>query len=350
LELGRPQEALAAYSRSLALVQQAAAAAPSDAEVRFALARSHTRIGFTFRLMGRPTEALQSYVDARAIQEPLARENPRVARYAEVLSWTLSNLGLIDVELARPADAIRLHRQAMAIHVKLVGQHPGDAAYRNDLAWCWRYLCQALAAVGDRDGALRLAERAAALYEELVRADPKAVERRWRLARCLDEVGRIHVLSGRPTDAALPLARAAALHESLAQENPVAYGVDVIRNRLYTSYQRGLSGRLEEAAACIRSAQDHLNRLPHVRPDLLLHDLACSHVLWSSAGREGAIAPPEREARTQRALAALRRAAEAGVVKLDQIRRDPVLNPLRPRPDFQQIIMDLSFPIDVFHG
>jgi hypothetical protein len=90
--------------------------------------------------------------------------------------------------------------------------------------------------------------------------------------------------------------------------------------------------------------------LPHVRPELLLHDLACSHILWSSAGREGAIAPPEREARTQRALAALRRAAVAGEVKPDQIRRDPVFDPLGPRRDFQQIIMDLSFPIEVFQG
>src|SRR5262249_58323407 len=135
---------------------------------------------------------------------------------------------------------------------------------------------------------------------------------------------------------ARPLERAAALHEALAQDNPVVYGVDVIRNRLYASQQRLLSGRSEEARACLRRAEDELKRSPHVHPGWLLHDLACSYLLWSSAGREGAIAPAEREVRTQRAMAALRRAVMAGHVGLDQIRRDPVLDPLRPRRDFQE--------------
>jgi hypothetical protein len=83
---------------------------------------------------------------------------------------------------------------------------------------------------------------------------------------------------------------------------------------------------------------------------MLLHDLACSHILWSAAGREGAIGPVEREARTQRAIAALRRTLLAGAGDLDQVRGDPVLDPLRPRRDFQEMIMDLCFPADAFQG
>jgi serine/threonine-protein kinase len=350
LELGRPEEALAAYQHSHELVEHLAAASPLDDDVQFALARSHTRIGFTYRTMGRAHDALRSYENARAIQEPLARKNPGTSRYQEVLSWTLSNLGVIDVELGRPSAAIRLQRQAIAIHSELVGSNPADASYRSDLGWCWRYLCQALSAAGDRDAALRLAEQAVALYDELIEDEPTVVELRWRLARCLDELGRIHVLSGRPNDAVEPLERAADLHEALAVDNPVAYGVDVIRNRLYAAFQRALSGRPEEAASCIRKVEDHLKRSSHVRPDLLLHDLACSHILWSPAGREGAIGPAEREGRTQRAIAALRRAVSAGHVTLDQIRQDPVLHPLHSRHDFQELMLDLSFPVDVFQG
>jgi hypothetical protein len=83
---------------------------------------------------------------------------------------------------------------------------------------------------------------------------------------------------------------------------------------------------------------------------MLLHDLACSHILWSAAGREGAIGPAEREARTRRALAVLRRAVLTGHADLVQIRRDPVLDPLRGRPDFQELILDLSFPADPFRS
>jgi tetratricopeptide (TPR) repeat protein len=347
-ELGRQDEALATHRRALALVEQMAAAAPADAGVRFALARCHTRIGFALRTMARPAEALRAYEQAREIQESLARDHPETARYREVLSWTLSSLGVIELEFGRAAEAIGLHRQAIAIHEDLVGRDPGNATYRNDLGWCWRYLSQALGASGERDAALRMARQAVALYEELVRADRGAAELRWRWARCLDEVGRICSLSGRPAEGARPLERAVELHEGLARDNPVFYGVDVIRSRLYAAYQRVLSGRPEEAVACIRRVEDVLNRTPQVRPALLLHDLACSHILWSAAGREGAIGPAEREARTQRAIEVLRRAVVVGHVDLDQVRRDPLLDPLRPRRDFQEMIMDLSFPVNAF--
>jgi serine/threonine-protein kinase len=349
-ELGRQEEALATHRRSLALVEEMAVAAPADAEIRFALARCHTRIGFTLRTMARPAEARRACEQAREIQESLARDHPETARYREVLSWTLSNLGVIDLELGRPAEAIGLHRQAIAIHEDLVGRHPDHAVYRNDLGYCWRHLSQALAASGDRDAALRMAVQAVALYEELVRADRGAVELRWRLARCLDEVGRLYTLSGRPAEAAQPLERAVELHEALALDDPVFYGVDVIRNRLYAAYQRILSGRPEEAAACLRRVQDVLKWTPQVRPAMLLHDLACSHILWSAAGREGAIGPAEREARTRRAIAVLRRAVMAGYADLVQVRRDPVLDPLRLRRDFEEMILDLSFPADPFRS
>jgi tetratricopeptide (TPR) repeat protein len=325
-----------------------AAAAPADAELRSALARCYSRIGFTFRTMGRPTEALRAYEHAREIQESLAREHPDITHYREVLFWTLSNLGVIELEFGRHAEAIRLHRQAIAIHEDLVGRSPSNAAYRNDIGWCWGYLGQALAASGDRDAALRTASQAVALYEDLVRADSGAVEYRWRLARCLDEVGRICTLSGRPAEAAQPLERAVELHEALNRDNPGFYGVEVVRNRLYAAHERLAAGRPEEARACLQRAKEELKRSHQVRAGMLLQDLACSHVLWSAAGREGAIGPAEREARTRRAIAVLRRAVMAGHADLMQVCRDPVLDPLRRRPDFEEMILDLSFPSDPF--
>jgi tetratricopeptide (TPR) repeat protein/tRNA A-37 threonylcarbamoyl transferase component Bud32 len=349
-ELGRQDEALAAHRRALEMVARMAAATPDDPERRSALARCHTRVGFTLRTMGRTAEALQSYGQARAIQEPLARDHPAVARYREVLSWTLSNLGVIEQDLGRTAEAIRFHQQALDIHQGLLGFQLGSAQYRNDLGWCWRYLSQGLASAGDLGAALQSAEQAVALYEELVRDDRRNVEFRWRLARSLDEMGRIGSLSGRPADAANALERAAEIHEALARDNPGFYGVDVVRNRLYAACQRLAAGRPEEARACLRRADDELKRSHEFRSGMLLHDLACSHILWSAAGREGAIGPAEREARTRRAIAVLRRAVMAGHADLMQVRRDPVLDPLRGRHDFQEMILDLSFPANPFRS
>jgi tetratricopeptide (TPR) repeat protein/tRNA A-37 threonylcarbamoyl transferase component Bud32 len=347
-ELGLQEEALAAYRRSLALVEQLAAAAPADPDVRTSLGRGHARLGFTFRTIGRPTEALQSYERAWAIQEPLARDNPANERYKEFLSWTFSNLGVIHLELAHTADAISFHGRAIAIHEALVSRDPGNTRYRSDLGWCWRYLSLATAASGDLSAARLLAEQAATLHEELVRIDPSDVEFRWRLARCLDEIGRISTQSGRTADAAEPLERAAEIYEALDRDNPVLYGVDLVRNRLFVASHRTLSGQPEEAVACIQRAEDLLKRSAQVSPEMLLYDLACAHSMWSVAGQDGGITPSEREARGRRAIAALRRAVTAGHRDLSHVRRDPVLDPLRSHPEFQLMMMDLEFPADPF--
>ncbi len=347
-ELGLIEEALAVHRRSLELVEQMASAAPGDPEVRASLGRAHTRIGFTLRTMGRPAEALASYERARAIQEALARDDPADDRRREHLSWTYSNLGVIHVELGRPVDAIDFQRRAAAIHEALVARDPALARYRSDLAWCWRYLALALASSGDLVGALGLAERASALHEALVLSDRDHVEARWRLARCLDEVGRLRSALGRPDEASGPLGRAAEIYEALAREYPVLYGVDVVRNRLFLASQRNLSGRTEEALAFLRGAEEVMCRSGQTRPEMVLFDIACAHSLWSVAGQDGAIAPDEREARARRAMAALRRAVTAGHRDPGQVRRDPILDPLRPRPDFRDLTMDLSFPADPF--
>jgi tetratricopeptide (TPR) repeat protein/tRNA A-37 threonylcarbamoyl transferase component Bud32 len=347
-ELGRHDEALTTHRQALALVEQMAAQSPADREVHFALARCHTRIGFILRTMGRPKDAHWSYEQARAIQEPLVREHPGIARYREVLSWTLSNLGVIDLELGQPASAISIHQQAVAIHKVLLSQQPGNAQYRSDLGWCWRYLSQALSAAGDLGAAHATAEQAVALYEALVMSDRSAVEFRWRLGRCLDEIGRISFVLGRQGEAAAALDRAAEIHGELAGNYPVLYGADLIRNRLYAASQQFLAGRLHEATMCLQKVEDQIKKTPQFPRGALLHDLACSYLLWSVAEREGAIAEGEREARTQRAIAVLRRAILAGHADLRQVRGDPVLDPLRPRRDFQELLMDLEFPVDPF--
>jgi len=346
-ELGLQEEALATHRRALAVVEQMAAAAPNDPGVRAALATCYAQIGFTLWTRGRPAEALRPYEQAREIQEQLVRESSADPRHQEALSWTLSNIGVIQQEIGRPANAIHLHQRAIAIHQDLVNRHPSNTRYRSDLAWCWRYLCLTLVATGDTAAALRLAEQAAARHEELVAANYEDVEFRWRLARCLDEVGRIRSRSGQPVAAAAPLERSAEFYESVARENPILYRLDVARNQLNTAFQRAATGRSEQALACIRRAENLLNRPGPAWP-LLFYDLACVYSLCSAATPCSVPSPTERESHSSRAVMALRRAVAAGYHDLGQIRQDRWLDPLRPRRDFQELMMDLSFPADPF--
>ena len=48
------------------------------------------------------------------------------------------------------------------------------------------------------------------------------------------------------------------------------------------------------------------------------------------------------------AMTLLRRAISEGYRDLSDIRQDGALDPLRSRPDFQSLILDLAFPTDPF--
>jgi serine/threonine protein kinase len=346
-ELGLQEEALATYRQALVLVEQLAAASPSDSKLQAALATCYTRIGFTLRTRGNSAQALAPYERAREIQEKLAREDPADPHLQETFSWTLSNIGVIEQDLGRLAEAIQLHEHTIAIHNGLVKMHPTNPRYRSDLAWCWRYLCMAHFTRGDSASALELAERAAVVHEELVAAHREDVEFRWRLARCLDEVGRIRTRSGRPADAAGSLERSSEFYDSVARDNPVPYRLDVARNQLNLAHQRALTGNFDQARECIKNAEYLLERSSSILP-VLFYDLACAYSLSSRTSAADSLSPAKQDSYRRHAVYALRRALSAGYCDLAQIRRDPFLEPLKACHEFELLVMDLSLPLDPF--
>ena len=62
----------------------------------------------------------------------------------------------------------------------------------------------------------------------------------------------------------------------------------------------------------------------------------------------GLTAAARPAASANRRFDALRRAVAAGLRDVAFMRRDPDLDALRPRPDFQILIMDLAFPDNPF--
>src|SRR5262249_61852393 len=76
---GKPEEALTAWRRALAIQQQLADANPAVAEFQHARARSHFNIGIVLRDTGKLGETLKEHQKALAIQQKLADANPAVA-------------------------------------------------------------------------------------------------------------------------------------------------------------------------------------------------------------------------------------------------------------------------------
>jgi hypothetical protein len=90
---------------------------------------------------------------------------------------------------------------------------------------------------------------------------------------------------------------------------------------------------------------------------MLYYDAACRHAALAKLALEGQGRPPaERQRLAQRdldaALDLLDRAREIGdfkgEIRLDEIRREPTLDPSRSHPRFQLLMMDLAFPDDPF--
>ena len=81
------------------------------------------------------------------------------------------------------------------------------------------------------------------------------------------------------------------------------------------------------------------------------YDDACCRSLISGAASEpcSGLTAAEGQAEAERAVAGVRRACDAGYANLPWIRRgDPDLAPIRSRPDFQRLMMDLAFPAQPF--
>jgi len=78
--------------------------------------------------------------------------------------------------------------------------------------------------------------------------------------------------------------------------------------------------------------------------------LAGCHVLLSRGdGVPGSGLPPGGvPVELERAMEILRRAIAAGYRDVAWMRRDPDLDALRSRPDFQLLMLDLTFPTDPF--
>jgi hypothetical protein len=74
-----------------------------------------------------------------------------------------------------------------------------------------------------------------------------------------------------------------------------------------------------------------------------LVSLAGGYAMMSAA-----VGADERREYADRAMATLRRAAAAGSIGAYGLRSDPGFVPLRPRADFQLLLMDLAMPADPF--
>jgi hypothetical protein len=109
------------------------------------------------------------------------------------------------------------------------------------------------------------------------------------------------------------------------------------------------AGRHSEAVTATREAMAILERLSILEP-IDYYNLACGHATLAGIGTMpgSGMSAVEGQAEAERAMHWLHRAVARGYRNVALMRRDPDLDPLRSRDDFQALMMDLSMPDDPF--
>ncbi len=298
---GRAADSLASHERARAIFQVLAEAHPNAAAFRSELAASHHDIGAIHRVGGRVEESLASYSKALEIRRVLAAADPTAAQLKSDLAQSYSDVGYLQHETGLTAEALASLDQARAIFQELADANPAVTQFEGDLAQTHQAIGSVQNETGHAAEALASFERAGSILQKLVAANPKHALFQFRLAMNHSYVGQTRQRSDRPAEAAAEFRQAIAIMEGLCGLQPDGYN-------LYN-------------LACFRS---------------LLSGLAVLPGSGLSAEEAGALG--------QQAVDTLRRAVDAGGGSLALMRRDPDLDPLRPRPDFQVLMMDLAFP------
>jgi tetratricopeptide (TPR) repeat protein len=305
LSVGRRAEAAQSASHAVAILERLVAVDPGNTKAQIELGRSQLDLGNKMFGLGQTAAALESIGQARVNASQLVEANPAVASFLEVQAAVDFRAGSILHDAGRDPEAVEPYRRALEVERRLVRDHPSVYSHRNWISAIYNGLAQSLADTGRPAEGLEAARQGVAVARELVARNPEILQSRVHVCVALAAVGRAEARLGRRTEAA------ATLREAIAAFEAIPEGV---------SSPAYLGGAL----AYTRS--------------LLSGVLAGSDPAGDAAAR----------AEADRAMATLRNAVAQGFRPLLSLRTDHDLDPLRPRPDFQLLLLDMAFPQEPF--
>jgi len=309
--LGDYPKALAAARPAVELLEGLNLAEPGRLETRLELSAAFGLLAriLSVREDGLPAAAIAldravSILDATPGPD---KDSPRVAFDT---ASRLVDTAELHHEAGEAATAVDALGRASKILEGLVARHPGVAEYRAELASACSLDAEMLHGRGLRAEALARVERARDLLERLIVDRPEEARHVAALAFARQLRGRLLAQEGRNAEALKSFQGAADLLEGLKGREPAdAYALASNLSLALTLIGVKDGGRpIEEVEAPSLPPADRLRR----------------------------------DAYARRAVDALRQAVAGGVDSYEVYRRDPALNPLRPREDFKKLLAELA--------
>jgi serine/threonine-protein kinase len=340
---GRQSEGLKSLERSLELYEALSAEHPDDPHDLFAVAAAAGAMGYERARTGRTSEGLRSLGRERDILERLLAAHPDNTLYRNQLAQAYGELGMIQAYAGQLPEALRSQQQAAALLKRLTADDPETAVYRRRLGQVETDAGRVLSDAGRPGEGLPHFERGLSILEKVAAEMPGVDSYQRAVAECHDVLGSALARTGRRDEALRSLTQARATLKRLVDDHPdfIAYQADLAENYLWTGAVYQDLGRPAEALRELWNARELLGRMSPGGGNL--YDLARTESRLVALAGTGELKP-----QADRAMEALRRAVARGYRSPYALRSDPSLDPLRSRPDFQTLLLDLQFPGDPF--
>jgi serine/threonine-protein kinase len=351
--MGRPAEAEAQYRAALPLQEKLARDHPAVTEFRVNLASTRNALGNVLAEVGRSAEAEAQYRAAVRLQQELAENHRDVTNFRRDLAGSHDNLGLLLYQTGQSAAAADAYRRGMAIWRGLAEGHPDIAEFRHRLAMSHHSLGNLLAGTGRPAEAEAQYRAALPIYRKQVEENPEVPAHRDLVANLDSSLSVVLRRLGRAAEARDRAAQGVAIREALVKAEPDAteYRAGLADNHLNRGLARRAMGDLVGAVTDIRQAATHFDALPAPTGEHCFVSACGRAALAGLAGVAGSGVPAgEGLAQADRAMALLRRASAMGYRNADAYRNEDALEPLRNRPDFRLLLMDLAMPDEPFAG
>jgi tetratricopeptide (TPR) repeat protein len=278
---------------------------PNVSRFQADLVQSHNAIGFLLSRTGKTADALTEFTKALELAQRLSNANPNVNHFQAELALSHHNIGLAHTRAGNLRLALAAHTKALELRRELATAHPQVTRFQIDLAHSYFVIGQLLTRMRRYEEALASHEKALQIEQVLADNSPELYHMRARLSRTLAAKGRLLDRANRPAESAAAYRRAISGMESLPTFNSEA-------------------------------------ELALARFHALLSGLATQPRSGVSAG--------EGEAEAEKAIQWLRRAFAGSAATFDHPVVDQDFRSIRKRPEFQALMLDLTFPKDPFEG
>jgi len=391
--IGQLDEAEQAYRKAIELQQQLAADHAAEPGYRSEFARTLYNLGIVLKNTGRSDDADSAYERAVTILEELCEKHHSESKYRLELARCLINRGILLKDTRKLVEAEAAYGQAIRILEELIAEHPAKLEYRLALAACSNNMGNLLLRDSTRyTDVTTNFRRAFDLYEKLVSDFPSMPSHRKELANSCNSLAALLVRTAQAPEARQVWGRGREIAAKLVHEFPdvpdhhqILGGILGNLGASMTDANEAPLARelLEEAVRHERTALDsnpqHPNYRQYLRTDYLRlarvavrqgdHARAAEATLLvsefgfesSSECQRAAFVLAECVTRAEHddqladdrrtqlidsyadwATALLRQAIGKGYRNIDSLRNDLILQPLRPRGDFQALLVELE--------